>query len=153
MDDSVSFDLFARSFHKIEALLRATSWLRFSSPSKQKQTGEDARCSNLLRTPGKRQQRNIASLLDGPRQTALMRRAHAGQASRGDLATLGHELRQQTHVFVIDRFNLLDAELANFFAPEIFAATFARSARTATRGPRAAWWTTAVTTATALVSA
>src|SRR5271166_5373470 len=51
-----------------------------------------------------------------------MRRAHASQASRSDFAALRHKLRQQTHIFIVDRLDLLDAELANFLAPEEFAA-------------------------------
>src|SRR5580658_4493301 len=58
-----------------------------------------------------------------------MRSTYSGQASRRDLAALGYELSQQTHIFVIDRFDLFNAELANFLASEEFAATFARTAR------------------------
>ena len=35
------------------------------------------------------------------------------------------ESGQQTHVFIVDGFDLLGAELADFFAPEVFAAAFA----------------------------
>ena len=105
---------------------------------------------NLLRASGERQQSDVARLLDGPRQTALVRRAHAGQASRSDLAAFRHELRQQTHIFVIDRFDLLDAELANFFAPEKLAAAFARTTG-ASAGTRTA--RTAAIAATALRTA
>src|SRR6266853_407979 len=92
----------------------------------------------LLRTSGKRQQGNIPRLLDRSRQTALVRHAHAGQASWRDLAAFRYELRQQTHIFVIDRLDLLDAELANFFAPEVLTAAFPRTAR-APAGTRTAW--------------
>jgi len=93
---------------------------------------------NLLRASGERQQGYIARLLDGPRQTALMRRAHAGQASRSDLAAFRHELRQQTDIFVIDRFDLFDAKLAHFLAPEEFTATFA-GATGASASTRTSW--------------
>src|SRR5689334_19351896 len=58
-----------------------------------------------------------------------MRRAHACQAPRHDLAALGHELRQQPHVLVIDGIDLLDAKLADLLAAEVLASAFA-SART-----------------------
>src|ERR1700687_6322540 len=96
----------------------------------------------LLRASCERQQGDIARLLDGPRQTALVRRAHTGQASRSDLAAFRDELRQQTHIFVIDRFDLLDAELANLLAPEKLTPTFAGTAG-ASAGPRTAWRPTA----------
>src|SRR5450631_267898 len=106
--------------------------------------------SNLLRSSGEGQQGDVARLLDGPRQTALVRRAHTGQAARSDLAALRHELRQQTHIFVIDRFDLFDAEFANLLAPEEFTATFAwtagASARTRTAGRPAALGAIATTT-------
>ena len=96
---------------------------------------------NLLRAPGERQQSYVARLLDRSRQTALVRRAHSGQTSRRDLAAFRHELCQQTHIFVIDRFDLLDAELAILLASEEFSATFAgatgASARTRTAWPAA----------------
>src|SRR5271169_468 len=87
----------------------------------------------LLCPSRKRQQRDIARLLDRSRQAALVRRAHSGQASRSDLAAFRHELRQQPHVLVIDRFDLLDAELANFLAPEKLASAFAGTTRASAR--------------------
>src|SRR5581483_2387913 len=83
----------------------------------------------------KRQQGDVAGLLDGRGQTALVRHAHAGQTPRHDLAALGHKLSEQAVVLVVDGFDLLDAELANFLAPEVFATAFAatrpaRSTRT-----------------------
>ncbi len=84
------------------------------------------------------QQGDVARLLDRQTQPALVRRAHAGQTPRRDLAALGHKLGQQTHVFVIDGFNLLGAEFADFFAPKIFAATWAAFAA-ASAGARARW--------------
>jgi hypothetical protein len=49
---------------------------------------------NLLRAPRERQQSDISRLLDRPRQTALVRRTHSGQASRSDLAAFRYELGQ-----------------------------------------------------------
>jgi hypothetical protein len=77
-----------------------------------------------------------------------VRRAYAGQASRSDLAAFRHELRQQTHIFVIDRFDLLDAELANLLAPEKLAAAFAGTTRASAR-TRTARRTAALGTITA----
>ena len=85
---------------------------------------------NLLCASGERQQGDVPRLLDCPRQTALVRRAHPGQPSRSDFAAFRHELRQQAHIFVIDGFDLLDAELANLLAPEKLAAAFAGTAGT-----------------------
>src|SRR5208282_345665 len=92
----------------------------------------------LLRASSEGQQGDVARLLDRSGQTALVRRAHSGQASRSDLAALRYELRQQTHIFVIHGFDLLDAELANLLAPEEFAATFAGTA-SASAGTWTAW--------------
>jgi len=62
-----------------------------------------------------------------------MRGADSGQAARRDLSALGHELGQQTHILVINRFDFLDAELADFFAPEKFASSFAWAPRASAR--------------------
>ena len=43
----------------------------------------------------------------------------AGNPPGHDLGPLRNELRKQFHVFVINRINALDAELANFLAPKI----------------------------------
>ena len=80
---------------------------------------------------GKRQQGDIPRLLDGQRQTPLVRGADSGQAPRHDLAALRHELRQQPDVLVVDGFNFLHAELANLLAAKIFAPTFAAATRSA----------------------
>ena len=48
-----------------------------------------------------------------------MRRAHAGNAPRRDLAALGDERVQQPHVLVVDVVDLVDAEPAHLLAPEI----------------------------------
>src|SRR5215831_4403661 len=51
----------------------------------------------------------------------LMRRAHARQSARHDLAALGHKLPKQPVILVVDVFDLLDAEFANLLAPKEFA--------------------------------
>ena len=58
----------------------------------------------------------------------LVRRAYARQPPRHDLAALGDELPEHAVILVIDVFNFLDAELANFLAPEKLASApaFAR---------------------------
>jgi hypothetical protein len=85
------------------------------------------RCSSR-----KRQQRDVARLLDGRGQPVLVRRAYPSQPPGHDLAALRDELSEQSVVFVIDVGDLLSAELANFLAPEKLASTFARR----TTGPR-----------------
>ena len=94
----------------------------------------------LRRAPGKGQQGDVARLLDGSRKPPLMRSADAGQPARNDLSALGDKLRKQSHIFVVDRFDFLDAEFADFFAAEKLAAAFPAagpswSARTATLAP------------------
>src|SRR5579864_742324 len=86
----------------------------------------------------KRQQRDVAGLLDRRTQTALVWRAHTGQAARNDLPALGHKLRQQAHVFVIDRLDLLSTKLADLLATKIFST--AGAAFTSASGART-WWT------------
>src|SRR5690349_12192107 len=92
----------------------------------------------LPRPRGERQQGDVARLLDGRRKPALVRRADARQAARHDLAALGHELRKQTHVLVIDGVDLLDAELADFLAAEVLASAFTSAAGTAGSAARSA---------------
>ena len=85
----------------------------------------------------KGQQGDIACLLDGPREAALVRGADTGQAAGHNLAALGHEALQQAHVAVRNRIDLLRAELADLLAPEELApARAARAAGTRTTGPR-----------------
>ena len=69
------------------------------------------------------QQGDVAGLLDGAGQAALVRGANAGQAARHNLAALGHKLLQQTHIAVGDRVDLLGAELADLLAAEELAAS------------------------------
>src|SRR5207248_4195166 len=73
----------------------------------------------LTCTSGERKQRDIPRLLDCRTQAALVRRAHARQTARHDLAAFGDKLRQQAHILVIDRLDFLRAELANLLAAEI----------------------------------
>ncbi len=85
----------------------------------------------VLVARGKRQQGDIASLLDGARQTALMRGAHAGKPPGHDLAALRYEALQQAHIAIRDGVDLFSAELADFLATEEFSA----AARTAPGRP------------------
>src|SRR3981081_1718121 len=80
----------------------------------------------LAACTGKRQQSNIARLLDRRRKTPLMRSAYARQPARHDLTALGHELPQHAVILVIDVLDLFHAELADFLAPEKLASAFAR---------------------------
>src|SRR6266542_159446 len=75
----------------------------------------------LRRASGKRQQSDIARLLDRRTQTALVRCTHSRKPARRNLAAFRHKLRKQSHVFVIDRCNFFGAELAHFFAAEVLA--------------------------------
>src|SRR5580698_7510346 len=59
-----------------------------------------------------------------------MRRAHAGQAARHDLAALGDELAEQTVVLVVDVFDSLGAGRADFITPEELASATAFAGRT-----------------------
>lgn len=70
-----------------------------------------------------RQQRDVASLLDGARDLALMRGANPGEAARNDLAAFRYEPLQQAHVAIRDFVDFLDAELADFSAAEELAPT------------------------------
>src|SRR5437868_486440 len=76
----------------------------------------------------KRQQSNVPGLLNGDRQSPLMRSTHSSQPPRHNLAAFRHELSQETYIFVVNGLNLLDAELANLLAAEILATTFAATA-------------------------
>ena len=85
-----------------------------------------------------RQQGDVARLLDGVGQAALVRRAHAGQTAGNDLAAFRHEGGEQAHVLVVDAVDFLDAEFANLLATEEFPSAFAGTARaTAGSGPDA----------------
>src|ERR1700736_759259 len=80
----------------------------------------------LAACPCKRQQSNVARLLDRRRKTPLMRSAYAGQPARHDLAALSDELPEHAVVLVVDVLDLFHAELADFLAPEKLATSFAR---------------------------
>src|SRR6266403_1608552 len=60
-----------------------------------------------------RQQGHRAGVLDGVGELALMPRAAARDPARNDLAALGDEAAQATHVLVVDEVDLVRAELAN----------------------------------------
>src|SRR5579871_222375 len=73
----------------------------------------------------------------------LVRCAHAGQTAWHDLAALSDKLPEQAIILVVDVLNTLDAELANFLAPEKLAAALAwrasgPAAKSATVASRAA---------------
>ena len=72
----------------------------------------------------KRQQSNVARLLDRRGKTPLMRSAHAGQPARHDLTALRDELPEHAVVLVVDVLDLFHAELADLLAPEKLASAF-----------------------------
>src|SRR5271163_4498694 len=71
-----------------------------------------------LEAGGEGQQGNVARLLDGQREATLVTGADTGQATGNDLAALGDEALEQTHVAVADGIDLLGAELADLLAAE-----------------------------------
>jgi hypothetical protein len=79
---------------------------------------------------GKWQQSNVAGPLNGRSQAALVRRAYSGQPAWDNLAPFRHKLAQQSHVFVIDVVNLLNAEFADLLAPEKLATAIAAAGTT-----------------------
>src|SRR6266568_3691451 len=94
-------------------------WRRAGSPTNPRRPGSAA-CTC------KRQQGNVARLLDRRRKTPLMRSAYARQPARHDLAALSDELPEHAVVLVVDVLDLFHAELADFLAPEKLASAFAR---------------------------
>jgi hypothetical protein len=78
----------------------------------------------------KRQQGDVASLLDSAREAPLVRSADASQTTRHDLATLGHEALQQANVAVGNGVDFLGTELADLLAAEKLAATAGTAGRT-----------------------
>src|SRR5919107_1561219 len=60
----------------------------------------------------------MASPLDGLLQRPLVRRAGSGDPARQDLGTLGDELLEQLHVFVVDVVDLVGAELTDLAPAE-----------------------------------
>src|SRR5207302_4644024 len=67
---------------------------------------------------GVRQQRHRPGPLDRLRELTLVTVAAARDAPRDDLAALGHEALEASHVLVIDQVDLVDAELADLPPPE-----------------------------------
>jgi hypothetical protein len=93
------------------------------------------------RAPRERQQRDIASALDGHAQPALMPRANARHTAGQNLSALLHELRKNVRALVVDEVHLLDAELANLFLAEILALAAWPASGTARSARAAAPWT------------
>jgi hypothetical protein len=105
-------------------------------------TGDnDTRRLRACRAPRERQQRDVASALDGHAQPALMPRANARHPPGQNLSALLHELRKNVRALVVDEVHLFDAELANFLLAKILAlATWpasgtARASRTTSTWP------------------
>src|SRR5580658_4369129 len=73
----------------------------------------------LLQLGGVGQQGYVARLLDGFGQSFLVRRAHAGNPPRSDLAAFGKKIRESADILVVDVVDFLDTEAANFLPPEI----------------------------------
>jgi hypothetical protein len=65
-----------------------------------------------------RQQGHRARTLDGVGELALVARTTARDPARNDLAALGYEAAEPTHIFVVDEVDLVRAELANLPPPE-----------------------------------
>jgi hypothetical protein len=80
----------------------------------------------------KRQQSDIARLLDGPCQPALMGGAYAGEAPGYYLAPLGDKLLQQAYVAIVDGIDLLDTKLADLLAAKELASSAAGAAGAST---------------------
>ncbi len=70
---------------------------------------------------GEWEQGDIASLLDGAGQTALVRGADSSKPPGNDLAALGNEALQKTDVPIWDGVDFFRAELADLFAAEELA--------------------------------
>src|ERR1700679_470001 len=91
--------------------------------------------SDRLRAPVlvarcERQQGDIAGLLDGASQAALVGGTDARQPPGNDFAALGYEALQQAHIAIGDGVDLLGAELADLFAAEELAAAARTAGRT-----------------------
>ena len=99
----------------------------------------------FLVTRRKRQQSDVASLLDGPGEAALVRGANTGQTPGNDFAAFSHKPLQQAHIAVRDGVDLLGAELADLLAAEELAASAGTacgsggSRRATATGMAAAW--------------
>ncbi len=68
-----------------------------------------------------RQQCHYARTLDSGREFPLMLCAGPRDASRKNFSSLRHELLQCLHIFIVDRFRVIGAELANLFLPDAAA--------------------------------
>jgi hypothetical protein len=97
--------------------------------------------STALVARRKRQQGDVAGLLDCACQAALVGGAYASQTTGHNFAALGHKSLQQTNIPVGDGVDLLSAELADLFAAKEFASAFAASGSSGTRsGTSIATW-------------
>jgi hypothetical protein len=90
---------------------------------------------NALVTLRKGQQSDVASLLDGAGDAALVRGADAGQAAGNNLPTFCHETLQQAHIAIGNGIDFLDAEFANFLTTKEFPSAGTPAGRA--RWPRA----------------
>jgi hypothetical protein len=81
----------------------------------------------------KRQQRDVARLLDGTRQSTLMGGADAGEAPGYYLAPLGDKLLQQANIAIVDGIDFLDTEFANLLAAKELASAAAGAAGASAR--------------------
>jgi hypothetical protein len=110
---------FSFGIQKIAFRLKlALSHSRFRVRVSQRRNG-----SRWLVPRGEGQQSDVAGLLDGASQTALMGGANAGETPGHDLAALGHEALQQADIAIRNRVDLLGAELADLLAAKELAAT------------------------------
>jgi hypothetical protein len=94
---------------------------------------------------GKRQQRDVASPLDGDTEPTLVASADTGHAARKNLSALLHELGKNIGALVVDKIHLFDTKLADFLFAEKLALAAARSAGAARTTTRAAFTTSAAT--------
>ena len=85
------------------------------------------------------QQRDVASLLDGAGETALVRGANTGQTPRHNLAALGDKLLQEPDVAVWNGVDLLSTELAHLLAAEKLSAASGTTRAGAALAARAVW--------------
>jgi hypothetical protein len=97
--------------------------------------------TNLLMTAlvagCKRQQSDVARLLDGSRQPPLMGGADAGEAPGYYLAPLSDKLLQQAYIAIVDGVDLFDTKFANLLAAKELASAAAGAAGASARRPSA----------------
>jgi len=81
----------------------------------------------------KRQQSDVARLLDGTRQSTLMGGADAGKTPGYYLAPLGDKLLQQANIAIVDGIDFLDTEFADLLAAKELASAAAGAAGASAR--------------------